>query len=157
MGPAGAPRRSHHDGYGVPVEVSLAPLQTDEGLLISWRCATSPSACGRAEAQRLRDEVIATVSHELRTPLASIIGYTELMADPDEQDLAAGPRRLLSVIERNAARERSWSTTADEAFLDADRLHRAPAGGPGRRGRRVADDQGAGSDRVRLTRPRPAA
>lgn len=94
------------DGRDVPVEVSMAPLQTDEGVLVSvaLRDVTERLRL-QAESLRQRDELIATVSHELRTPLTAIIGYAELMGDLDEEDLSRRGRKLLGVIERNANRE----------------------------------------------------
>ena len=38
------------------------------------------------EANRLKDEFLATLSHELRTPLTSIRGWTELLIDRDDID-----------------------------------------------------------------------
>ena len=60
------------------------------------------------EAERLKNELMATVSHELRTPLASIIGFTELMlmrdAEPDVrrahlQTVHEEARRLAELID----------------------------------------------------------
>jgi len=53
-----------------------------------------------ADANRLKDEFLATMSHELRTPLGAILGWTVLLrADRlDDVDLARG----LATIERNA-------------------------------------------------------
>ena len=94
------------DGSEFPVEISLSPLQTEEGILVSAavRDITERLRLQR-EADRLRDELVATVSHELRTPLTSIIGYVELMMDLDEDALGLTARRMLEVIERNASRE----------------------------------------------------
>jgi signal transduction histidine kinase/DNA-binding response OmpR family regulator len=51
------------------------------------------------EANRLKDEFLATLSHELRTPLNAILGWTQLLGQeelsPDERSHG------LSVIERN--------------------------------------------------------
>jgi PAS domain S-box-containing protein len=53
-----------------------------------------------AEANRLKDEFLATLSHELRTPLQSVLGYTRMLRD----GTLAGERMALAieVIERNA-------------------------------------------------------
>lgn len=114
----------HSDGRDVPVEVSMSPLQTDEGVLVSvaLRDVTERLQM-EAESQRLRDDVIATVSHELRTPLTSIIGYAELMSDLDEIDLSRRARKLLGVIERNASRELQLvNDLLTMAFLEDERL-----------------------------------
>jgi PAS domain S-box-containing protein len=117
-------RAQHRDGHEIPVEVSVSPLETDEGLLISVAIRDITERLrGESETRRLRDELIATVSHELRTPLTSIIGYTELMGDLDEHDLSRRARKLLGVIERNATRElRLVDDLLTMAFLDGDRL-----------------------------------
>ncbi len=53
------------------------------------------------EANRLKDEFLATLSHELRTPLNAILGWTKLLRSnavpPGGQD------RALEKVERNAA------------------------------------------------------
>jgi PAS domain S-box-containing protein len=119
------------DGREVPMEISLSPVQTTEGLLVSIALRdVSERRRIEAESQRLRDELIATVSHELRTPLASIIGYAELLADLDEPDVSDRARRLVKVIERNAQRElKLVDDLLTMAYLDDNRLplHRAPA------------------------------
>ena len=52
------------------------------------------------EANRLKDEFLATLSHELRTPLNAILGWTKLLrSDAVPQ---AGVDRALEKIERNA-------------------------------------------------------
>lgn len=54
-----------------------------------------------AEADRLKDQFLATTSHELRTPLTSIIGFATLLIDgyiPDE----AGRREAVADIHRSA-------------------------------------------------------
>jgi signal transduction histidine kinase/CHASE3 domain sensor protein len=60
------------------------------------------------EAERLKNDLMATVSHELRTPLASIVGFTELLllreTDPAMQKshletVHGEARRLASLID----------------------------------------------------------
>jgi len=60
------------------------------------------------EAERLKNELMATVSHELRTPLASIVGFTELLLlrDPEPdvrrshlETVHAEARRLAELID----------------------------------------------------------
>jgi signal transduction histidine kinase len=53
------------------------------------------------ELDRMKDEFIALVSHELRTPLTSIIGYLELLDDPD---LNEEQRTFTVIMHRNATR-----------------------------------------------------
>jgi PAS domain S-box-containing protein len=52
------------------------------------------------QANRLKDEFLATLSHELRTPLNAVLGYSRMMngGAVDPSRLARG----LSIIERNA-------------------------------------------------------
>jgi signal transduction histidine kinase len=56
------------------------------------------------EAERLKDEFVATVSHELRTPLTSIRGFVELLQAGEGGALSPDQRRFLAVVDRNAER-----------------------------------------------------
>ncbi len=104
MGLAGDLRARRKDGSEFPVEVSLAPVATDDGLLVSAAVRDITERRRMQEANdRIKDEFFATVSHELRTPLTSMIGYGELMTDLEE--LSPQGRRFLSVIMRSAERE----------------------------------------------------
>jgi PAS domain S-box-containing protein len=90
-------RRSDRTEF--PVEVSLSPMETEAGTLISSaiRDITEQRALREQlrekneelekqyarvqEASRLKSEFLANMSHELRTPLNGIIGFAELMHD----------------------------------------------------------------------------
>ncbi|HEX9426288.1 MAG TPA: PAS domain S-box protein, partial [Candidatus Polarisedimenticolia bacterium] len=66
------------DGIEFPIEISLSPLQTEEGALVSSaiRDITERKRLEfrMQEASRLKTEFLANMSHELRTPLNAIIG-----------------------------------------------------------------------------------
>ena len=104
MGLAGDLHARRKDGSEFPVEVTLSPLETEDGLLVSAAVRDiSERRRLQEENDRVKDEFFATVSHELRTPLTSMIGYGELMTDLEE--LSPQGRRFLSVIMRSAERE----------------------------------------------------
>ncbi|MBC9733159.1 PAS domain S-box protein [Nocardioides marmotae] len=94
------------DGSEFPVEISLSPIETDDGLLVAAAIRdVSERRRIQQTADRIRDEFLATVSHELRTPLTSIVGYAELLGDLGEDEIGPQARRMLQVIDRNARRE----------------------------------------------------
>ncbi len=68
------------------------------------------------EANRLKDEFLATVSHELRTPLNAIMGWASILSGtlPSAATLAKG----LDVIGRNAAAQK----TIIDDILDMSRI-----------------------------------
>ncbi|HVF57463.1 MAG TPA: PAS domain S-box protein [Pyrinomonadaceae bacterium] len=68
------------------------------------------------EANRLKDEFLATVSHELRTPLTAILGWATMLRTNrfDEESV----RRALETIERNAKNQRQII----EDLLDVSRI-----------------------------------
>jgi PAS domain S-box-containing protein len=71
------------DGSEFPIEISLSPLETEEGVLVS-SAIRDISERKRLEekmheANRLKSDFLANMSHELRTPLNAIIGFAELM------------------------------------------------------------------------------
>lgn len=90
------------DGSEFPVEVSLSPIQTEEGLLISSaiRDATERRRAEQLlqEANRLKSEFLANMSHELRTPLNGILGFSELLVDQRAGPLSDKQREYLGDI-----------------------------------------------------------
>jgi PAS domain S-box-containing protein len=105
------------DGTEFPAEISLSPLQTDEGLLIT-AVVRDVTARRRAEAQQLelvraqaaraeaeaanrtKDQFLATLSHELRTPLNAVYGWARMLRAGSLDE--AGVARAVEVIERSA-------------------------------------------------------
>jgi PAS domain S-box-containing protein len=87
------------DGSEVPVEISLSPVPTADGVLvasairdISQRRLLEAELRATNEtlqlqnqrveqANRLKSDFLANMSHELRTPLNSIIGFSEILQD----------------------------------------------------------------------------
>ncbi|HEY6970579.1 MAG TPA: PAS domain-containing sensor histidine kinase [Candidatus Angelobacter sp.] len=115
------------DGSLFPVEISLSPNWTQEGLRviaivrdISERKQaenriraiqeqhTAELAAKNAQlearnrevekANRLKSEFLASMSHELRTPLHTVIGFSELLAEESEGALNEKQKRFLSHI-----------------------------------------------------------
>jgi PAS domain S-box-containing protein len=90
------------DGTEFPVEISLSPLETEDGLFVSSaiRDATERRRAEQAlqEANRLKSEFLANMSHELRTPLNGIIGFSEFLIDEKPGPLNAKQKDYLNDV-----------------------------------------------------------
>jgi signal transduction histidine kinase len=74
------------------------------------------------EANRRRDEFLATLSHELRTPLNAVLGWTRVLRTADAEP--ATLRRALEAIDRNATLQaRLVSDLMDVARMSSGQLH----------------------------------
>jgi signal transduction histidine kinase/DNA-binding response OmpR family regulator len=92
----------------------------DEALVVQLAQITSiaiqnATFAQEREANRLKDEFLATLSHELRTPLSAIVGWTQLLRlEKLPQEAVHG----LDVIERNVKAQ----TRLIEDLLDVSRI-----------------------------------
>jgi PAS domain S-box-containing protein len=90
------------DGSEFPVEISLSPIHTEEGLFVASaiRDATERRRYEHAlhEANRLKSEFLANMSHELRTPLNGIIGFSEFLIDEKPGQLNAKQKEYLADV-----------------------------------------------------------
>ncbi len=119
------------DGTDFPVEISLSPVQSEEGMRVT---AVIRDVSGRQRAEerirhmqesytaelaaknyelamrnqeieradRLKSEFLASMSHELRTPLHTVIGFTELLLEEIEGPLNEKQRRFLGHIRQDS-------------------------------------------------------
>jgi PAS domain S-box-containing protein len=98
------------DGTEFPIEISLSPLETDEGTLVvsAVRDITKRKQIDRrlevaaeeAEAaNRAKTMFLSTVSHEIRTPMNAILGYAQLMSQ--DPDLGTTAQENLTIIRQS--------------------------------------------------------
>jgi PAS domain S-box-containing protein len=128
------------DGTEFPVEISLSPLETEEGMLVASairdisdrkaaeaeRFRLLQERAAHVESNRIKDEFLATLSHELRTPLNAILGWTSmLLRAPLEAERA---KHALTTIERNArAQAQLVEDLLDVSRVITGKLHLQPA------------------------------
>jgi protein-histidine pros-kinase len=101
------------DGTEFPVEISLSPLETSEGILVSSsirdiserkleearrRAELEEQNRHIQEATRLKSEFLANMSHELRTPLNGIIGFSEFLIDEKPGPVNAKQKEYLNDV-----------------------------------------------------------
>lgn len=112
------------DGAQFPVEISLSPTTTENGVLVTAVIrditerreiehrvkALQESYMAELEARqkeaerlnRLKSEFMASISHELRTPLHTIIGFAELLGEEAEGPLNEKQKRFLHHIRKDS-------------------------------------------------------
>ncbi len=98
--------------------------EDDESILMQWAQAVSAAIDNARlyeesqQANRMKDEFLATLSHELRSPLNAILGWAQLLQNRSFSPAVTA--RALSTIERNA----KLQTQLIEDLLDISRIIR---------------------------------
>ena len=125
------------DGSEFPADITLGPLETKEGILVS---SAIRDITERKQFERLLTEAkdaaeavseakglfLMTMSHELRTPMNGILGMTDLVLDTELTD---EQREYLGLVRSSA--ESLMSTISDvlefsqmdAGKLDSSRIH----------------------------------
>ncbi len=103
----------HKDGTEFPVEISLSPLETEEGTLVSsairditerkrFEKALQDKNLELVAANRAKDQFLAGISHELRTPLNAIIGFTGTLLMKLPGPLTPDQEQQLTTVQSSA-------------------------------------------------------
>jgi PAS domain S-box-containing protein len=128
--------RRRKDGTDIDISLTVSPILNHVGDVIgasktsrdiTWRkraeeereqllASERDSRSEAEEANRLKDEFLATISHELRSPLNAILGWARLLREPDMR--WDQMERALETIERNAQAQ----ARLIEDLLDVSRI-----------------------------------
>lgn len=112
------------NGTRFPVEISLSPLHTEDGVLVSAAVREI------TERKKLENELkqsyaemeafTYSVSHDLRAPLRGIIGFTSILEQEYAASLDEEAKRIAAIIRSNTQKMGDLI----DALLDFSRMHR---------------------------------
>jgi PAS domain S-box-containing protein len=97
------------NGQEFPVEISLSPMETDEGMLFSssirdisdrkrFENMLREKNVQLEKADKTKDLFLASMSHELRSPLHTIIGFADLLGEELKGPLNEDQKRYVHHI-----------------------------------------------------------
>jgi protein-histidine pros-kinase len=114
------------DGSQFPVEISLSPLETEEGILVSAAIRDVTSRRETENALKLAygelESFSYSIAHDLRAPLRGMSGFSQILLDDYRDRLDAEGLDCLREIHGNAIR----MSALIDALLGLSRLSRAP-------------------------------
>jgi protein-histidine pros-kinase len=126
------------DGSEFPIEISLSPLETEEGTLVSsairditerkrFEAQLQQKNLELAAANQAKDRFLASMSHELRTPLNGIIGFTGTLLMKLPGPLNPAQERQLGIVRSSADHLLALiNDLLDVARIDAGKLDFKP-------------------------------
>jgi two-component system, OmpR family, sensor histidine kinase KdpD len=123
--PAQMPAHPADDGHSGDVRAHAQALCDQMGLALERRQALRSAAQAReqAQAQQLRNALLAAIAHDHRTPLATILGAASSLVEQDARLSIEQRRRLAtSIIEEADRLARLTDNTLQLARLDAPGL-----------------------------------
>lgn len=85
----------------IPVEISFAQIVSEEDELIKKFVGVIRDVRAQKEAERLRDDFIATLTHDLRTPLLAAIQTLKFFLDGSLGSLEDKQKVLLSTMQKS--------------------------------------------------------
>lgn len=130
------------DGREFPVEISLSPLETEDGTLVSSairditerkrsESALTEKNIELERANRAKDQFLAAMSHELRTPLNAIIGFTGTLLMKLPGPLNPSQSQQLTTVQSSAKHLLSLiNDLLDLAKIEAGKLALNPEATP---------------------------